>query len=738
MNTLPASPDDLFEDDLGGSSNAVNPLMIVHRALRGRYVLAIALGVLLALPLGAVGYIAMPPEYTSRAVLEANMTLPKVMYETDMNESMPAFEAFVSQQASTLQSERVLRYAVDNPDLQAQGWPKAPAGLIRLNDGIQVLTPSRANLIILSVTDRNPKAAQVATTAVLKSYTTIRDEQERLMYGPRQRQLEDLRDQYLRERDDKRKRALDLALTAAGTEDIEIVQRTKLEEIDDIEDQIRELTTILALMKSSDEANGIGSGETRNAPAADGGEAEETAESVPDPKRHEGEDDKLDRLIDERGLLRRQLDALLLNATPAHRQAKRLSREILVLDTEIEARVVELDRIAASAPLLKPDGSSKPEIEARLADLERQRDRTKSDLAQIARSRLEVFALKQQAELANNRLEEAEQRIESLRVEKDAQIKGRIRISQEPEHPLQPSTDRRLPLAGAGLVGGFGTGVALVAAFGLAFPRVRVADDVTAGRGDFAMLGMIPVFPEEGDGEAALNVRESFHFLRVILDARRGQGGLVCGVTSPTSGDGKTTIALRLAQSYAAARRKVLLVDADLVGRGATRSMGLSNSLGLDGENDTLDEVVHTLDDLGFDMIPASNAEHASEIFCGHTLQRILREAKDRYDIVLVDTGPILGSIEAAAIAPSMDQILLVISRGLESRLLRMATDRLRELGARSVGIIFNKATTVDFNRSFAPPSSTSRRSVQRGVTTANLADTRETMMSSVDRDTDR
>lgn len=722
--------------------------MLVHRALRGRYLWAVLLGAALAVPMGIVGYIAIPPEYTSRAVLEAKMILPKVMYEMDLNESMPAFEAFVSQQASKLSGQRVLDIAVEDPALQKKGWPTGREGLIKLRENIEVATPKRANLIILSIHDVDAEAAQAATKAVLDAYERIQKDENDKLYGTRKQKLLDLHAKYLRERNDKRNRALELALKDAGSEDLQKVQLIKLDELSDIEDQIRELTTLVALMKGDDESENSddaqsdsdddAAAETADTEAADTETADKEAEPAIDPRRFEGEDDKLDRLLDERDLFKRQLDALLLNATTEHRQAKRLVREIQVLDAEIAIRAEELDEIASGKSGLSPSGSSLKEIEARLADLERQRDKTKKDLAKISRTRLEVFTLKQEAELADSRLEDAVNRIESLNVEIKDRTKGRIQIAQQPERPLAPSTDRRIPLAGAGFVGGFGIGIGLVTAMGFAFPRVRVADDVLTGRGDFAMLGMIPEFSDDGSSDAALNVRESFHFLRVILDARTMQGGLVCGVTSPTSGDGKTTIAIRLAQSYAAARRRVLLVDADLVGRGATRTIGLTRCPGIDEEHTTLDDAVVKLEDFGFDMIPASDSEYASENFCGKTLSDLIESARERYDIILIDSGPILGSIEAAAMTPMMDQILLVISRGLESRLLRMATDRLRELNAKSVGIIFNRATTVDFNRSFAPPSSTSRRSSQRGLNTAAFAVARESMSFHGDQDSER
>jgi succinoglycan biosynthesis transport protein ExoP len=721
----PGGPDGLFEDE-SRSGAQPNPLLIAHRALRGRYLLAGVLGLLLAAPCAIVGYVAIPPEYTSRAVLEVNVTLPGVLYGgDDLGDVIPAVQAFVSQQASSIQSERVLIKAIDDSRLRGENWPIGPQGLIRLRDNLTVATPRGANLIIVEVTDRSPSAARAAAQATLDSYNAIRDEQERLLFGDKISQLEALQQKYQRERNEKANKALDRAVTVAGTEDLQQAQQLELKKLADIEDQIREFATLLSLAGSLDETP-VGSEQ------AEQEQAEADAETIDSALvADDFPDIRLERLVDERDLLQRQLDSLLLVATPQHRQAKQYARQLRVLELEIEMRRAEITASMANAEsgeVSLPTGTSRAELEARLEDLQRNRDEARTQLERIARTRLEVVAYQQEAEQANSRLEDAERRLEALRVEQGNRITGRVQVAQQPEQPLAPSTDRRRPLAGAGFVGGFGLGVFGVAAFGFAFPRVRVADDIGATRGEFSMIGMIPEFPEHASNGQGMNIREAFQFLRVLLDARAGRGTLICGVTSPTAGDGKTTVSIRLAQSFASAHRRVLLIDADLVGRGATRSLGVSPREIEKLEFRTLDQSIVRLEDSGIDFIPASRGEDASEIFCGRVLGEMIDEMRSQYDVVLVDTGPILGSIEAAAMTPMMDQILLVVARGLESRLLRMATDRLRELNARSVGLVFNRATTIDFNRSFAPPSSTSRRSTARGLPDAKIKDVRESM----------
>jgi len=97
-------------------------------------------------------------------------------------------------------------------------------------------------------------------------------------------------------------------------------------------------------------------------------------------------------------------------------------------------------------------------------------------------------------------------------------------------------------------------------------------------------------------------------------------------------------------------------------------------------------------------------------------MQRLLKQARDHFDVVLVDSGPILGSVEASVIAPLVDGVVMVVSRQQLQPLVQRAVRRLTSLGARTVGMIFNRAERRDFqsmSRSFSS-SSTSGLSGKR------------------------
>ena len=69
-------------------------------------------------------------------------------------------------------------------------------------------------------------------------------------------------------------------------------------------------------------------------------------------------------------------------------------------------------------------------------------------------------------------------------------------------------------------------------------------------------------------------------------------------------------------------------------------------------------------------------------------------------EVILVDTGPILGSVEAAVLAPEADGAILTIARGQNRWMARNAVQRLRALGVRTAGFVYNRAKPMDFHSS--------------------------------------
>jgi len=86
-------------------------------------------------------------------------------------------------------------------------------------------------------------------------------------------------------------------------------------------------------------------------------------------------------------------------------------------------------------------------------------------------------------------------------------------------------------------------------------------------------------------------------------------------------------------------------------------------------------------------------------------VRRVIAEARERFDIVLVDTGPILGSIEASLVCAAADGVVLTLGRGQERPQAERAMEHLSSVGAALMGVVFNRAQPGDFRKAVTSAS---------------------------------
>jgi polysaccharide biosynthesis transport protein len=128
--------------------------------------------------------------------------------------------------------------------------------------------------------------------------------------------------------------------------------------------------------------------------------------------------------------------------------------------------------------------------------------------------------------------------------------------------------------------------------------------------------------------------------------------------------------------------------------------------------NRTLLDYVRPTDIADLAMLPVGQAQaHHAGMFSPAALRRLLTEAKKHYEIILIDSGPVLGSIEATPVCAAADGVILCVSRGQQRPLVEKAIQHLMNIGAKFAGVVFNRAQAKDFARSI---SGISLRSIAR------------------------
>jgi len=81
-------------------------------------------------------------------------------------------------------------------------------------------------------------------------------------------------------------------------------------------------------------------------------------------------------------------------------------------------------------------------------------------------------------------------------------------------------------------------------------------------------------------------------------------------------------------------------------------------------------------------------------------VQGLLEYLRSRYDTILIDTGPILGSVEAAFVSPQADGMLLVVGRGQYKPLVKKAIEQIQAIDGRIAATVFNRASLHEIRHS--------------------------------------
>ncbi|KGK91250.1 capsular biosynthesis protein [Desulfosporosinus sp. HMP52] len=168
-------------------------------------------------------------------------------------------------------------------------------------------------------------------------------------------------------------------------------------------------------------------------------------------------------------------------------------------------------------------------------------------------------------------------------------------------------------------------------------------------------------------------------------------------ITSSGPREGKSTTVANLAVSIAQSGKTVLVIDADL--RNPTQHKlfelgnfeGLSTFLVQDEQNkDFIKETeVPGVKVLTGGPIPPNPAE----LVGSQRMKRLIEEVSEQFDMVLIDTPPIIAVTDAAVLAQEVDGVILVLASGeVNKEYAQRAKDQLDKVGAKILGAVINKA----------------------------------------------
>lgn len=374
-----------------------------------------------------------------------------------------------------------------------------------------------------------------------------------------------------------------------------------------------------------------------------------------------------------------------------------------VLSTQADLRAI---RDEASREIAKIKKSLQNEQEIALANERSLKDALaafKQEAMSLGQNAAEFASLKRDVEGAREMHDLLLKRLRETSVAEDLKATN-IQVVDAAAIPGLPAKPAKLPIMAAAFLGG------LVCAVLLALARERL-DNTLAGPEDLEatlglpLLGTIPRFrPRAKDHLPEMVTQhsprtaasEAFRGLRTnILFSAADKPPQVLLVTSPAPGEGKTLNAANLAATMAQTGASVLVLDCDLRRPklheilGVSREPGVSNLLagGLAPEQVIQATAVPRLDVVPTGVIPPNPAE----LLSSRRMAEFIKEMRQRYDAIIVDSPPVTPVTDASVLATSADGVILVARSGHTTKdVARRALRQLQALNAKILGAVLN------------------------------------------------
>ena len=329
-------------------------------------------------------------------------------------------------------------------------------------------------------------------------------------------------------------------------------------------------------------------------------------------------------------------------------------------------------------------------IEERIAGYDEQIEELEGSLGPATQEQYDALVARRDAQ--RTQLSEA-------RAQLDTSTKGRLEILDPapiPTEPIAPDPVRNAALA-------FVLGVFL--SYGLLLLRDALDSRLKSSE-DLAKLTGLPIlaeFQKQPPGTRRLP-REASNYLRTNLLLSSVEAGTkIILVTSATPGEGKSSVALSVAESFARSDRRTLLVDADLRRPVIAQNYDLDEihhkplRAYLEQPNETFEPAYVALNlTHHLDVIPTFQAEPSPTELLSRGFRQRLDAWRGSYDVIIIDSAPLLSVADTLTVAPLCTGVILTANlQSSDRRGVRAAVDLLRRIGVRLLGLAVTGGSRV-------------------------------------------
>lgn len=271
-----------------------------------------------------------------------------------------------------------------------------------------------------------------------------------------------------------------------------------------------------------------------------------------------------------------------------------------------------------------------------------------------------------------------------------------VEVYSQPSVATVPSSPNyRLNLS-AGALLGLIAGIAVAFAFNYFDTSIKTLEDAERSLG-LPVLGVIPqdagvLLLQGGSGPDA----EAYRILRANVELKREMyKASTIAVTSANAGEGKTLSLLNLSYVFAQAGYTTLMIDADMRRPRLSQYAELKSDIGLSdylsGEHNLSDVVFRTSEQNLYLLPSGATPVDPSGLISSQRMDKLIEEATKRFDIVLIDTPPVLGVSDTSLLVNRADASLFVLQpRKMPLNALVRARNVVKAAGGRIMGLVLN------------------------------------------------
>jgi capsular exopolysaccharide synthesis family protein len=370
--------------------------------------------------------------------------------------------------------------------------------------------------------------------------------------------------------------------------------------------------------------------------------------------------------------------------------------------TAFDAR---FSQILTRAELEATRSSSQIEaLQNTILEQERQIEDQSSDLVQLQQLQREAEASRLIYEFFLNRLKETS--VQAGIQQADSRILSNAVV------PLSPSAPRKSMILALSMMLGLIAGSGFVLLREFAQNTFRDASELE-NRTGYTVIGQIPSIPARrrknvlkyltdkptsAAAEAIRNLRTS-----VLLSNIDNPPQIIMS-TSSIPGEGKTTQSLALTQNLTGLGKRVLLIEGDIRRRVFSQYFDITDQPGLvsvlSGHVE-LSEAAIRIEELGADILIGEKAKtNAADIFSSDRFAEFLKQAREQYDYIIIDTPPVLAVPDARIIGTSVDAVIYTVKWDSTShRQVREGIRAFEDVNIRIAGLVLGQISSRGMKR---------------------------------------